>query len=160
MASEKGFHCIVRVNHNILSKTSKTRYTEHTSDWYVYILYRLLKSYLHWQFTYWTRTPADLRFTVLFVLWFLIACQQSSISCYHVRKVWAIIPLSGQNQDIMGTCTGLPLTQDIKIPWHIPDLSRFFPDHSWSNNQKLTHVCISMIIYLNNHGVHACICFK
>ena len=25
---------------------------------------------------------------------------------------------------------------------------------------KNKHVRISMIIYLNNHGVHACICFK
>ena len=53
---------------------------------------------------------------------------------------------------------GLPLTQDIKIPWLLPNSSRFFPDHS--NSQKLRHLRISVIMYLNHHGVHACICFK
>ena len=33
-----------------------------------------------------------------------------------------------------------------------------FPDQS--NILKLRYLCISMIIYLNNHYMHACLCFK
>ena len=53
-----------------------------------------------------------------------------------------------------GHTTGLPLTQDIQIPWLFPDLFLFFPDQS--NIEKLRHVHISMISYLNNHYVHDC----
>ena len=45
-----------------------------------------------------------------------------------------------------------------KFPDFFPDLSPFFPDQS--NKQILSHVCISMIIYHDNHHVNACICFK
>ena len=61
----------------------------------------------------------------------------------------------------MDASAGLPFTQDIKIPRLFPDISPFFNDQS--NTQKLTYLRISMIImikFLDNHYVHACICFK
>ena len=46
----------------------------------------------------------------------------------------------------------MPLTQDIKVPLLFPDLFLLFPDQS--NIERLRHVHISMIIYLNNHYMH------